>query len=120
VDVFAPGTRIYSTLPGGNKYGNLAGTSMAAPIVTGIAALIMEYYPNLTPQEVKYCIVKSATPPPEKVKKPGTDDELVNLSDISISGGIVNAYEAIKLASTLNTETQNKELPKSTLKNKKD
>lgn len=120
VDVFAPGTKIYSTLPGGNKYGNLAGTSMAAPIVTGIAAFIMEYYPSLTPQEVKYCIVKSATPPPGKVKKPGTEDELVNLSDISISGGIVNAYEAIKLASTLNTEIKNKELLKSTLKNKKD
>jgi cell wall-associated protease len=120
VDVFAPGTKIYSTLPGGNKYGNLAGTSMAAPIVTGIAAFIMEYYPDLTPQEVKYCIVKSATPPPGKVKKPGTEDELVNLSDISISGGIVNAYEAIKLASTLNAEIKNKDLPKSTLKNKKD
>jgi len=121
VDVFAPGTKIYSSLPGPgeNKYGNLAGTSMAAPIVTGVAALIMEYYPTLTPQQIKYCIVKSATPPPGKVKKPGTEDELVNLSDISISGGIVNAYEAIKLASTLNTEIKN-ELPKSTLKNSKD
>src|SRR6202035_5257744 len=38
VDVFAPGTRIYSSLPGGNKYGNLDGTSMAAPVVTGVAA----------------------------------------------------------------------------------
>ncbi|HLK27794.1 MAG TPA: S8 family peptidase [Puia sp.] len=120
VDVFAPGTKIYSTLPGGDRYGNLAGTSMASPIVTGLAALIMEYYPSLTPQEVKYCIVKSATPPAGKVKKPGTDDELVDLSDISISGGIINAYEAIKLASTISTETKTKELPKSTLKNKKD
>ncbi|MBS1660996.1 MAG: S8 family peptidase, partial [Bacteroidetes bacterium] len=59
VDVFAPGTRIYSSLPGGNKYGNLQGTSMAAPVVTGVAALILEYYPNLTPQQVKYCIEKS-------------------------------------------------------------
>ena len=118
VDVFAPGTKIYSTLPGGNRYGNLAGTSMAAPIVTGIAAFILEYYPNLTPQEVKYCIVKSATPPPGKVKKPGTEDEMVNLSDISISGGIVNAYEAIKLASTLHAK-EAKPL-KSTMQNKKD
>ena len=120
VDVFAPGTKIYSTLPGGNKYGNLAGTSMAAPIVTGLAALIMEYYPGLTAEQVKYCIVKSATPPSGKVKKPGTEDEEVNLSDISISGGIVNAYEAIKLASVVSEESKNKELPKSTLKNKKD
>ncbi|MBS1949197.1 MAG: S8 family peptidase [Bacteroidetes bacterium] len=120
VDVFAPGTKIYSTLPGGNRYGNLQGTSMAAPVVTGIAALIMEYYPALTPQQVKYCIVKSAVAPPGKVKKPGTDDDLVNLSDISISGGIVNAYDAIKLANRLNTEIKEKDAPKSVLKSKKD
>ncbi|HVM86785.1 MAG TPA: S8 family peptidase [Puia sp.] len=120
VDVFAPGTKIYSTLPGGNRYGNLQGTSMAAPVVTGVAALIMEYYPLLTPQQVKYCIVKSAMTPPEKVKKPGTDDTVVNLSDISISGGIINAYDAFKLADKVNSEIKEKELPKSTLKNKKD
>ena len=119
VDVFAPGTRIYSTLPGGNKYGNLQGTSMAAPVVTGVAALILEYYPNLTPQQVKYCIEKSAVAPPVKVKKPGSEDELVNLSDISKSGGIINAFEALKLASTLTTNnTPRKEkLEKSTLHN---
>jgi len=119
VDVFAPGTRIYSTLPGGKNYGNLQGTSMAAPVVTGLAALIMEYYPNLTPQQVKYCIEHSAVAPPSKVKKPGTEDELVNLSDISKTGGIINAYEAIKLASTLNT-TADPKVKKSTLNNRKD
>lgn len=121
VDVFAPGTRIYSTLPGGKNYGNLQGTSMAAPVVTGVAALILEYYPSLTPQQVKYCIEKSAVTPPTKVKKPGSEDELVNLSDISKTGGIINAYEALKLASTLNTNTNKKEkLEKSTLHNTKD
>ena len=121
VDVFAPGTRIYSTLPGGKNYGNLQGTSMAAPVVTGLAALILEYYPNLTPQQVKYCIEKSAVAPPAKVKKPGTEDELVNLSDISKTGGIINAYEAIKLASALNADPREKDkLKKSTLSNKKD
>jgi subtilisin family serine protease len=121
VDVFAPGTRIYSTLPGGKNYGNLQGTSMAAPVVTGVAALILEYYPNLTPQQVKFCIEKSAVAPPTKVKKPGSEDEMVTLSDISKSGGIINAYEALKLASTLNTNTNKKEkLEKSTLHNPKD
>jgi cell wall-associated protease len=121
VDVFAPGTKIYSTLPGGNKYGNLQGTSMSAPIVTGVAALIMEYYPNLSAQQVKYCIEKSATPLPNKVIKPGTEDEMVNLSDISSSGGIVNAYGAVKLAYSLSTEQKTKEgLPKSSMKNKKE
>jgi cell wall-associated protease len=124
VDVFAPGTRIYSTLPGpgGKNYGNLQGTSMAAPVVTGLAAFIMEYYPNLSPQQVKYCIEHSAVPPPAKVKKPGTEDELVSLSDICKSGGIINAYEAIKLASALSTTDahRNDRLQKSTLNNKKD
>jgi cell wall-associated protease len=118
VDVFAPGTRIWSSLPGGNKYGNLQGTSMAAPVVTGVAALILEFYPNLTPQEVKYCIEKSAVAPAGKVKVPGTMDNpvLVPMADLCKSGGIVNAYEALKLASTLNSTKKDK-LEKSTLHN---
>jgi cell wall-associated protease len=118
VDVFAPGTRIYSSLPGGNKYGNLDGTSMAAPVVTGVAAFILEYYPNLTAEQVKYCIERSAVGSTLKVKKPGTDHQMVSMSDISKSGGIINAYEAIKLASSLNTESKKKEpLPRSSLEN---
>jgi cell wall-associated protease len=117
VSVFAPGTRIYSTLPGGNKYGNLDGTSMAAPVVTGVAALIMEYFPNLTAAEVKYCIEKSAYMPPAKAKKPGTEDEMVPLSELS-SGGILNAYGAVKLAYTM-SEPKKKEVPKSTLQKDK-
>jgi cell wall-associated protease len=113
VDVFAPGTRIYSTLPGGNKYGNLDGTSMAAPVVTGVAALIMEYFPALTPEEVKYCIEKSAIMPAVKAKKPGTE-ELVPLSEISASGGILNAYGAVKLASAI-SDPRKKDVLKSTL-----
>jgi subtilisin family serine protease len=115
VDVFAPGTRIYSSLPGGNKYGNLQGTSMAAPVVTGVAALILEYYPNLTPQQVKYCIEKSAIHLTAKVKRPGSEDHQVNMSDLSTSGGVINAYAALKMASTLNTAP--KKIEKSTLKN---
>jgi len=118
VDVFAPGTRIYSSLPGGNKYGNLQGTSMAAPVVTGVAALILEYYPNLTPQQVKYCIEKSAVHVAAKVKRPGSEDHLVNMTDLSTSGGVINAFEAMKLASTLNTAPR--KLERSTLKNTKD
>ena len=103
VDVFSPGVRIYSTLPGGNTYGNLQGTSMACPLVAGIAALTLEYFPTLSAKQLKFVIEKSAKQPDYKVNKPGSD-EMVNLSDISKTGGIVNAYEALKLAATLKGE----------------
>jgi len=103
VDVFAPGMKIYSTVPGGNNYQNLQGTSMAAPIVTGLAALILEYYPNLSAEQVKYVIEKSAVTPAIDVTIPSTDEK-IKLSDISKTGGIVNAYEALKLAATLKGE----------------
>lgn len=106
VDVFAPGVNIYSTLPGGNIYGKLSGTSMAAPVVAGLAALVLEYFPDLSAEQLKYVIVNSVTPIKEKVILPGTKDdpEMVNLSDISKSGGEINAYNAVKLAATLKGE----------------
>jgi subtilisin family serine protease len=103
VDVFAPGVKIYSSVPGGNTYRDLQGTSMASPVVAGLAALILEYYPKLSAKQVKMVIEKSAQKVPMKVKDPGTGED-VDLSDISKTGGIVNAYEAIKLASTLKGE----------------
>lgn len=103
VDVFAPGIKIYSSVPGGNTYANAQGTSMASPVVAGIAAFILSYYPRLSAEQVKYVIEKSAVAPLYDVTKPGTS-EIVKLSDLSKSGGIVNAYEAIKLASTLKGE----------------
>src|SRR5450432_3014648 len=114
VDVFAPGSRIYSTLPGGNNYGNLNGTSMAAPVVTGVAALILEYFPSLSAEEIKYCIEKSAYMPTVKARKPGSENEMVPLSELSASGGILNAYGAVKMASAI-SESKKKEILKSTL-----
>jgi subtilisin family serine protease len=126
VDVFAPGVNIYSTLPGGDKYGNYSGTSMACPVVAGVAALVLEYFPDLSAEQVKYVIDKSATPIKDKVILPGTqkspggsdNPEMISLSDISITGGEVNAYEAVKLASTLKGERDMKMdiLPKSKVK----
>jgi subtilisin family serine protease len=120
VDVFAPGVNIYSSLPGGNNYGNYSGTSMATPVVAGVAALIRGYFPDLTAVQVKQVIDKSATPQTDKVKLPGTND-LVNLSDISKTGGEINAYNAVKLASTLKGDknNENEKLPKSKVKHKR-
>ena len=111
VDVFSPGHQIYSTLPGGNVYGNLSGTSMACPLVAGIAALTLEYFPKLSAKQLKWVIEKSAQAPDEQVNQPGTE-EMVDLNDISRTGGVVNAYEALKLASTLKGEKKAVKLPK--------
>ncbi|SKC94707.1 Subtilase family protein [Chitinophaga ginsengisegetis] len=107
VDLFAPGVQIYSTIPGGNKYGSASGTSMASPVVAGVAALVLSYYPELSARQLKYVLEKSATPLPggtAEVNKPGTSDEKVNFADLSITGGMINAYEALKLAATIKGE----------------
>lgn len=118
VDVFAPGVKIYSTIPGGDTYGEAQGTSMASPVVAGVAALILEYFPTLSAEQVKYVIEKSSTKVDTKVKTPGSDEE-ANLSDLSKSGGLLNAYEAVKLASTLKGERKENIKTKSTVKPEK-
>ena len=101
VDLFAPGVDIYSTLPD-DDYGDLDGTSMAAPVVAGIAALIMAYYPEFTAAEVKEILLESSTKlPGRQVIKPGTDGERVDFGRLSSTGGIVNAYEAVERAEAI-------------------
>lgn len=101
VDVFAPGFMINSTVPG-SKYEELDGTSMAAPVVSGLAALILSYYPNFKPAQVRDIIMKSVTKVEHKVKNKNDKDENIRttFSDLCVSGGIVNAYNALKLAAT--------------------
>ncbi len=117
VDVFAPGVNIYSTLPGGNNYGNLSGTSMACPVVAGTAALLLEYYPNLTAVQLKEAIEKSAVAPKEKVNNPETKEK-VSLSELSKSGGFLNAYEAMKYAGNMQTKKTIK-MPETKIKTSK-
>lgn len=100
VDVFAPGVKIYSCIPGGNTYAFQQGTSMASPVVAGIAALLRSYYPDLTAEQIKYCIENSVVKLEENVKKPGSEEEQT-FSSLSKTGGIVNAYEAVKVAESL-------------------
>lgn len=107
VDVFAPGVNIYSTIPGGNTYGNASGTSMASPVTAGVAAFLLEYFPTLTPQQLKMVLEKSSVQPDIKATKPGTDEQ-VNLSDLSVSGGLINAYDAAKLAQQVTSQQKMK------------
>ena len=99
VDVFAPGVDILST-DGKGGVSRESGTSMAAPVVSGLAALIMAYHPELTAVQVKRIILESATPfRTQTVVRPG-GDERVPFGSLSATGGIVNAYNALRMAQT--------------------
>ena len=107
VDLFAPGVDIYATTPN-QKYQNNSGTSMAAPVTSGVAAVLLSYFPHLTASQVREILVKSTYKlPAQKVKKPSEaeEPEVVEFGQLSVTGGIVNVYEAIK-------EAQKIKLPK--------
>ena len=116
VDVFAPGVKIYSTLPGGNVYGNQNGTSMATPVVAGIAAMTRSYYPNLSAVQTRQVIEKSAIVVGSDVVvlRPGTKDK-TSMKELSVTGGVVNLYNALEMADkikSINTSVIVKPEPK--------
>jgi len=96
VDVFAPGMAIYSTTPN-NGYEFLQGTSMAAPVVAGVAAALRSHYPTLTAKQVREIIVASAKPITQQVRAPGSNKK-VNFNELCRSGGVLDAYAAFELA----------------------
>lgn len=101
VDVFAPGVEINSTAPG-STYQSLSGTSMASPVVSGIAALIRSYYPSLTATQVKQIIMDSSVKIDQSVNLTADKKkDKVPFSSLSISGGVANAYLALKMAHDL-------------------
>ena len=92
VDVFAPGSDIYSAIPTRDgEYKSNSGTSMASPVVAGVAALVWSHYPKLTTQQVKQIILDSVN----------KNDQL---KDISVTGGVVDAYKAVQLAEKIYTD----------------
>jgi subtilisin family serine protease len=101
VDLFAPGFEIYSTIPE-QKYRNANGTSMAAPMVTGVAALVWSYYPQLSVYDLKKILLKSTVKfRREKVILPGDSSKKVKFGKLSATGGEINAYNALKLAAKI-------------------
>ncbi|GAB4038485.1 S8 family peptidase [Spirosoma gilvum] len=96
VDLFAPGSDIVSTLPG-NQYGEKSGTSMATPFVSGVAALLWSYFPSLTATQIKDILLRSTSKPALVVNKPGSKMK-VAFHELSVTGGIVNAFNAVKMA----------------------
>jgi subtilisin family serine protease len=81
VDIAAPGTYIVSTTTD-NSYGFMTGTSMAAPMVTGVAAMLYSYRTDITLSEIKGILINSARP-------------LNGLKGKLVSGGVVDAYAAL-------------------------
>ncbi len=96
VDLFAPGSQIWSTVPN-NGYANNQGTSMAAPMVAGVATLVRSYYPTLTAPEVKWILMESGLEVPFEVTVPGTN-EVKPFAELCKSGRILNAYNALLMA----------------------
>lgn len=103
VDLFAPGVDIYSTLPE-NKHGRLSGTSMATPVVSGVAAMLMAYFPSLTAAQVRQLLLTTATSyADQSVARPGEGGNggSVKFGELSATGGVVSAYNAVKAAEAM-------------------
>ena len=100
VDVFAPGVKIYASTPN-NTYQFLQGTSMASPNVAGVAALIRSYYPTLTAKQVKHILMDSGTAITTEVTIGGDPSNNRPFSQLSQSGKMVNAYNAMVMAEKL-------------------
>ena len=100
VDVFAPGTKIWSTTPN-DEYEFLQGTSMASPAVAGVAAMIRSLYPKLSAAEVKDVLMKSGLASPQEVMVGGNSDDIRPFAELSVSGRMVNMYNALIMASKM-------------------
>ena len=112
VDLFAPGVAIHSTIPD-NKYKDAQGTSMASPVVAGVAALLRSQFPKLSAKQVKEILMDSVTPLNTQVIKPGSDGEKVPFSTLSVTGGVVNAYNAVQKASKVKGKKKVRKVGKS-------
>lgn len=96
VDLFAPGEAVTSLEPGGGTQ-TANGTSFASPVVAGVAALVMAYFPELSAEEVRQVLLDSATPYDVEATRPGAD-EAVPFPTLSVTGGVVNAAAAVRMA----------------------
>ena len=97
VDVFAPGHDIYSTVPQ-SKYDVYDGTSMAGPMVAGVAALLKSYFNDLTMFEIREIILASVQKIDRTTPLPGDPTKAVTFDELCVTGGIVNVWNAVEMA----------------------
>jgi subtilisin family serine protease len=104
VDMFAPGVDIYTLDSTTGGYKTISGTSSAAALTSGIAALIWSYYPSLNASEVKYILINSGIRYENIVSIETKDKKIISekFQNLSKNGKILNAYFALKLAEKLN------------------
>lgn len=104
VDVFAPGSEIYNSVPQ-SEYKTLQGTSMACPMVSGAAALLKSYFPEMSMKEIKDVLLETATSyKGETVILPGKEDDYatdevengVDFGTLSVTGAVINLDAAVK------------------------
>ena len=107
VDVFAPGVKV-TTVDTDAEFMTEDGTSFSSPITAGVAALLLEYYPTLSARQLKQIILQSATPLTGTIVfRPGSKTIKVDFASLSKTGGIVNAYKALQIASKTKGERAN-------------
>ncbi|MFO8055488.1 MAG: S8 family serine peptidase [Bacteroidales bacterium] len=101
VDLFAPGVDI-PALNTNNRFRTISGTSAAAPVVTGIAAMIKTYYPSIQPHNLRKILIESVTDYSQvNVFVPGSDNVSLPFKRLCKSSGVINAVEAVKLTKKL-------------------
>ena len=119
VHIYAPGVGIISTVPD-SKYDMANGTSFACPVVSGVAALVWSYYPELTAGELKEILLSTGTnDKKKKVYQPGyteLEQTKTKFGKLSSSGSIVNAYNALVKAEII-VQEKVKKLGKDVLRN---
>ena len=98
VDLFAPVSQIYAPIPSGG-YASMSGTSMASPLVAGVASLLLSYNPDLRAHDLKEILVNSSRKESYDVflpsKRKAYSGKKVSFEGLSLTGGVLDAYRAI-------------------------
>jgi subtilisin family serine protease len=107
VDIFAPGHEIWNTVPQ-SEYMKLQGTSMAAPMVSGVAAMLKSYFPILSMAEIKSIMLSTGKSYKGAMEiQPGSEGTMVDFATLSVSGSVINVKNAVKACKVLEKSKMN-------------